>query len=63
MYPWLWIWAPQLHFPWSGGVAQRIEPNANWFFDSISGQPGNAKIEKKAFGVASYGKQLGPYSF
>jgi hypothetical protein len=44
-------------------VAQRIEPNANWFFDSISGQAGNAKMEKKDFEVASYGRQLGPNSF
>jgi hypothetical protein len=59
MYPWLWIWAPQVHFPWSGGVAQRIEPNTNWFFDAIPAQAGNAKVEKQAFEVASYGRQLG----
>ena len=59
MYPWFWIWAPQVHFPWSGGVAQRIEPNTNWFFDAIPAQAGNAKIEKQAVEVASYGRQLG----
>ncbi len=59
MYPWFWIWAPQVHFPWSGGVAQRIEPNTNWFFDAIPAQAGDAKIEKKAVEVASYGRQLG----
>jgi hypothetical protein len=48
-----------VHFPWSGGVAQRIEPNTNWFFDAIPAQAGNANIEKKAFEVASYGRQLG----
>ena len=59
MYPWLWFWAPQFHLPWSGGVAQRIEPNTNWFFDSIPPEAGNGKIEKEAFEIASYGKQLG----
>jgi hypothetical protein len=59
MFPWLWIWAPQLHYPWSGSVAQRIEPDTNWFFDAIPAQAGNGGIEKKAFEVASYGRQLG----
>lgn len=59
MFPWLWLWAPQYHFPWSGSVAQRIEPNTNWFFDAIDAPAGNGRIEKKAFEVASYGKQLG----
>ena len=30
MFPWLWLWAPQLHFPWSGDVAQDIEPTTTW---------------------------------
>ncbi|HXF45478.1 MAG TPA: hypothetical protein VNK91_05100 [Burkholderiaceae bacterium] len=59
MFPWLWLWAPQLHFPLSGSVAQRIEPNTNWFFDAIAPQAGNGRIERKAFEVASYGRQLG----
>lgn len=59
MYPWLIFWAPQLHFPFGGSVAQRIEPNTNWFFDSIPYSAGDAVIEQKAFGVASYGRQLG----
>jgi len=59
MYPWLWIWMPQVHFPWSGSVDQTIEPNTNWFFDSIAPAAGNSQVEKKAFAVASYGKQLG----
>ena len=57
MFPWLWFWTPQLYFPWSGSVAQRIEPN--WFFDAISPNAGIGKIEKKAFEIASYGRQLG----
>lgn len=59
MIPWFWIWSPTLHFPWSGSVAQQIEPNTNWFFDAIEPAAGNARIEKKAFERASYGKQLG----
>ncbi|MEK8029446.1 hypothetical protein AACH06_01320 [Ideonella sp. DXS29W] len=59
MFPWLWFWAPQFHFPWSGDVAQRVEPNTHWFFQGISPTAGHADIEEKAFGVASYGKQLG----
>lgn len=57
MFPWLWIFAPQLHYPLSGSVAQRIEPEA--FFGAIAPEAGNGRIEQKAFGVASYGKQLG----
>jgi hypothetical protein len=59
MYPWLMNWAPQVHFPWSGNVAQEIAPSTTWFSDLITPQAGNARIEQKAFGVASYGKQLG----
>ena len=59
MFPWTLFWAPQLHFPWSGSVAQRIEPNTNWFFDAIAPNAGKAAIEKRAFEVASYGKQIG----
>ncbi len=58
-FPWLWLWMPQVHFPWSGSVDQTIEPNTNWFFDSIAPAAGNSQIEKKAFAVASYGRQLG----
>lgn len=59
MYPWLFFWAPQVHFPWSGNVSQDIEPNTTWFTDLIQPGSGNARIEEKAFAVASYGKQLG----
>lgn len=59
MIPWLWFWAPHFHYPWSGDVAQRVEPNTHWFFQGIQPWAGNARIEEKAFGVASYGKQLG----
>ncbi|MBA5636695.1 hypothetical protein H3H37_06465 [Duganella sp. LX20W] len=57
MYPMQWFWAPQLHFPWSGGVAQQIELDR--FFDAIPPEAGDGKIERKAFDVASYGRQLG----
>src|SRR5262245_42909300 len=59
MIPWLVFWAPQLYLPFSGSVAQRIEPNTNWFFDSIAPSAGDGQIERKAFDVASYGRQLG----
>jgi hypothetical protein len=59
MFPWLWFWAPQFHLPWSGDVAQRVAPTTHWFFEGITPGAGNARIEEKAFGVASYGKQLG----
>jgi len=59
MYPWLWLWAPQMNFPWSGDVAQEIEPSTSWFFRGIRPAAGDAEIEEKAFSVASYGKQLG----
>jgi len=59
VYPWLWLWAPQFHFPWSGNVAQRIEPDTRWFFEGIDPSAGDADIEEKAFSVASYGRQLG----
>ncbi|MFO1435603.1 MAG: hypothetical protein U1F34_04305 [Gammaproteobacteria bacterium] len=59
MYPWIWLWAPQLYFPWSGSVAQKIEPNTSWFFDAIDPRAGNGQIERKACEIASYGRQLG----
>jgi hypothetical protein len=59
MYPWLWFWAPQIHYPWSGALSQNIHPNTSWFSDLIRPGAGNAGIERQAFSVASYGKQLG----
>lgn len=59
MNPWLVFWAPQLHLPFGGNVAQRIEPNVNWFFEAIAPHAGDSSIERKAFDVASYGRQLG----
>jgi hypothetical protein len=59
MFPWFWLWAPQVHFPWSGSVAQHIAPETDWFFAGIAPTAGDARIERQAFGVASYGRQLG----
>jgi hypothetical protein len=59
MFPWLWLFAPQVHLPWSGSVAQQIAPDTHWFFSGIARGAGDARIEEKAFAVASYGKQLG----
>ena len=59
MNPWQFSWAPALHFPFGGSVAQHYEPYTNWFSSSIPPGAGDPIIEKKAFEVASYGKQLG----
>lgn len=59
MFPWLWLFAPQLHFPWSGSVAQQISPSTDWFFAGIPSSAGDARVERDAFGVATYGRQLG----
>lgn len=56
MFPWMTIWAPHLNLPWSGSVAQRIEPTT--IFDFIDGN-GDSRIERKAFEEASYGRQIG----
>ena len=53
MFPWLWFWSPTLHLPFSGSVAQQIEPDTQWFFAGIPPGAGNGQIEKKAFDVAS----------
>jgi len=58
MHPWLWLYAPQLNLPLSGGVAQDIHP-ATWFEQHIPAQAGSAQIEAQATQVASYGTQLG----
>lgn len=59
MMPWLWFYAPQLHLPWSGDVAQRIAPSTRWFFDGIRPEAGDGEVERQVFEQASYGKQLG----
>lgn len=59
MFPWLWIYAPKVELPWSGDLAQRVEPRTRWFFQGINAGAGDARVEEKAFEVASYGKQLG----
>ena len=56
MYPWLWFWSPQVHFPFSGSVAQSIEPD---FFSRIPPEAGNGEVEKQIAEIASYGRQLG----
>ena len=59
MYPWFFFWAPQVTLPFGGSVAQRIEPSTNWFFEGIGPGSGDPAIERKAFEVATYGRQLG----
>jgi hypothetical protein len=58
MYPWLWFWAPQIHYPF-GTYYQDIEPKTNWFSDTINPEAGDADMEKKIVDKASYGRQLG----
>jgi hypothetical protein len=59
VFPWTWSWAPQVHLPLSGNIAQRIEPITHQFFQGIDSAAGNARIEERAFSVATYGTQLG----
>jgi hypothetical protein len=59
MFPWFFIFAPQWQLPFSGSVAQRIDPQTDWFFDGIDASSGDGRIERQAFEVASYGRQLG----
>ena len=54
MFPWFWFWAPQVHFPWSGAVTQRINPNLSWFSDLIEPGAGDPEVERKAFGAPPY---------
>ena len=59
MFPWFWMWAPQIHYPLSGNVEQDISPQLDWFFSGINPEAGIGSIEKGIFEKASYGKQLG----
>jgi len=61
MVPWIWWWAPslRLQLPLSGSVLQDIDPELTWFFGAIQPDAGDGRIERKAFDVASYGRQLG----
>jgi len=57
MLPWFWYWAPQHHYPLSGGVAQQFDLER--FFAAIPPSAGNGAIEQRAFEIASYGRQIG----
>jgi hypothetical protein len=60
MFPWFWLWAPQVQFPFSGSVAQRIDPDTRWFFGGIRPQAGDGELEQRIHeDIASYGRQLG----
>ena len=59
MFPWLFLWAPQYQFPWSGAVKQEIAPDTTAFFNAIAPSAGDGRIEKAIFEEASYGKQIG----
>jgi hypothetical protein len=53
------MWSPQINFPLSGSVAQDLSPDLGWFFGNIKPEAGVGSIEKEAFEIASYGRQLG----
>jgi hypothetical protein len=57
MFPWLWIYAPQISWPLSGAVTEAISTDA--FFRGIKPGAGVPAIEQQVFDQASYGKQLG----
>lgn len=55
MMPWNWYWPFQIHFPLSGNVSQKIDPE----FKQIATGAGNAQLEEKISNdVHSYGRQL-----
>ncbi len=57
MFPWLWIYAPQIAWPLSGAVTEAFSTDA--FFRGIKPGAGVPAIERQVFEQASYGKQLG----
>ena len=57
MFPWLWIYAPQVAWPLSGAVTEAFSTAA--FFRGIKPGAGVPAIEQQIFDQASYGKQLG----
>jgi hypothetical protein len=57
MFPWLWIYAPVTHWPWSGAVRENVSPDT--FFGGIKPEAGDGEIEQQVFDRASYGRQLG----
>lgn len=57
MFPWLWIYAPQIAWPLSGAVSEAFSTAA--FFRGIKPGAGVPAIEQQIFDQASYGKQLG----
>lgn len=57
MFPYLWLWCPQIHFPLSGAVHQDISPD--WFETNINPDAGDADIERRVCQTVSYGRQIG----
>jgi hypothetical protein len=57
MFPWVWIYAPQIAWPLSGAVSEAFSTEA--FFRGIKPGAGVPAIERRVFEQASYGKQLG----
>ncbi len=57
MFPWIWLYAPQISWPLSGAVREDFSTEA--FFRGIKPGAGVPAIEEQVFEQASYGKQLG----
>ena len=57
MFPWLWLYAPQIAWPLSGAVTEAFSTEA--FFRGIRPGAGLPAVERQIFEQASYGKQLG----
>jgi hypothetical protein len=55
MFPWIWLYAPNVSWPLSGAVDVSLDA----FFRGIQPGAGVPAIEKRVFEQASYGKQLG----
>jgi hypothetical protein len=55
MFPWIWVYAPNVTWPLSGAVDVSLDA----FFRGIQPGAGVPAIEKRVFEQASYGKQLG----
>ncbi len=49
----------RIQFLLSGTLSLLVEPNTDWFFNSIPPEAGNGQLEKKSVQVASYGRQFG----
>ena len=58
MFPWIWL-QPTFNFPFSGDVAQDIEPRTIWDLPFSGPYRGNRALERRILAEgAGYGEQL-----